>query len=312
MAADRRTLVDYFLPPTGPRERPPGFPRDSDDDRGFWLRHFWPVSAFGGTVVVVALALAVAVVTTVIYATTEAAKPIAADIEAEGPIGTLPTLPPSVERGTTTSRPSGDGGLSRLEVGEQVGLQVVSVSTFDAEGTPVFGSGFLAGSTGGQALVITSLSLVRDSTVDPELEISVLGSSGAAPAQLWNFHAATDLALLLVEGPGGLGLPLAVDAELEVGEVLYLVTPGGAAFDGVVEPGTDEDSVIHDLDVDGRAQGAPVVNSQGEVVAIASLAYGDPDGRGSPAATAVPISRACERVLSCGDRQAAPGARSSA
>lgn len=307
-----RSLVDYFMGgapsrPSTPQDRwRPGSSGRSDVD--FWRRHFWPVSAFGACVIVGVVGIAVALVATVIYATVDAGRPLEGEVIVEGP-RTSPSLPPPVETARRDRNdPPDDGTLSRTEVGRLVGLQVYSVTTFDAEGVPRFGSAFVAGASGGEILLLTSLDLVRAAIDDPTLEITVFGGAQSAVATLFNWHEPSDLALLVVPGADATGLPLALEGTPTPGANAYVVTPGGAAAEGTLVAGGGEGVVLHDVAPDDRAVGAPLVNDQAEVIGVVSTAYRPSAGGDAGAQVAVPIARACERVLRCGDGTAA-GAR---
>jgi len=300
MARGDGSLIDFLF------QQPGREPRYGDRWGGtFWERHFWPVSLFGASVIVLALALVVALVTTIVYASVDAGRSLGGEAAVEGPTATFDE-PVGRPAATSTTEPE-PGGLTRIEAGRQVGLQVYSVTTLEAAGTASFGSAFVAGSGGGQALMLTTYTAVRGATAG-EAEITVQREGRASNAILWTWDERADLALLVVDGAESSGLPLALGGEPGPGDTLFAVTPGGGSAEGEVVR-FDPTVLVHDIDLDDRSQGSPLVDDEGQVVAVASATYAA-DGTDAGEAAAVPIALACDRVLSCSEGSPDAGARS--
>ncbi|HVM03448.1 MAG TPA: trypsin-like peptidase domain-containing protein, partial [Acidimicrobiales bacterium] len=108
--------------------------------------------------------------------------------------------------------------------------------------------------------------------------------------------------------------PWLIDPPVRVGERLFAVsalgTAGGSISQGFVADVSGA-GIQHDAAVGPAFQGGPLVNSEGEVVAVATRAY-SPLGFASDGVYFAPlISAACEKVLRCPspDEVAGPGAR---
>ncbi len=74
---------------------------------------------------------------------------------------------------------------------------------------------------------------------------------------------------------------------------------GGAPVAGVVSA-VSPASIQHNVAIDERRQGAPLLNEKGQVLGMTTL--GLTPGLAPPGGTffAVPIKAACDRVLACG------------
>ena len=206
-----------------------------------------------------------------------------------------------------------EGGTLEALV-EKVRASVFFVSTQDEDGRPSVGSAFAVASDSEQTLAVTSYSTVRAATREPGPELVVRQGDAEIPAQLWTWQEDRDLALLVL-GKGSVpGLPLAGDPPVETGERLFAISglgsAGGAITQGFVADVSGA-GIQHDAAVGPAFQGGPLVNSEGEVVAVASRAY-SPLGFSTDEVFFAPlISAACERVLKCPspDEVSGPGAR---
>lgn len=259
--------------------------------RNFWQRHF----AFTAAVVVTALALIVAFVSTLVYARVDAGRTITTEPS------TIPR-PPST-RATADNPESGVARapeiLNESDLAKKTAASIRTVRTQDESGQPVEGTAFVAGSFGGQTLFLTSFAVVRALTKAPAPPITLEGSRQVT---LWTWHEEKDLALLVV--PGGIEtLPWA--PAVRPGDKVWAAGAGQKLAVGVVTA-AGADGVEHNIFVEGGRQGAPIVNQKGEVVAMASAAY-NPGGKGTDTVfMGVPIRSACERVLRCGDSNTQP------
>lgn len=200
---------------------------------------------------------------------------------------------PSPEETTSTTAPD----LSPDALSRKLAPSVWSVTTLDSAGQPVRGSALVAGSAGGQGLLLTSLSVVEASTRQPAPDITVTGAGFNGTATLWTWDEGRDVALLVVRRGGT--APVWANATLKPGDRIFGVAGGGKVSAGVVTGVTDA-AVRHNIVVNEQLRGGPLVNARGEVVALASAAY---TGGGNPTDTSyfgVPINAVCGRVLRCG------------
>ncbi|MFP5376860.1 MAG: trypsin-like peptidase domain-containing protein [Acidimicrobiia bacterium] len=206
-----------------------------------------------------------------------------------------------------------EGGTLEALV-EKVRESVFFVSTHDEQGQPAVGTAFAVASDSEQTLAVTSYTTIRAATRQPAPDVTVRQGDAEVPAELWTWHEERDLALLVL-GKGSVPkLPLAGDPPVRVGERLFAVsalgTAGGSISQGFVADVSGA-GIQHDAAVGPAFQGGPLVNSEGEVVAVATRAY-SPLGFASDGVYFAPlISAACEKVLRCPspDEVAGPGAR---
>ncbi|MDQ4068420.1 MAG: serine protease [Actinomycetota bacterium] len=278
--------------------QPPGrTPTLADlDHKPFLQRHFWPPSALGIIVISVVVSMLVGFVGAAIYTSSDNAQIAAVDPTDQARVP--PTVPPSAEpQGPTTTKPPEI--LNIDGIAKKAGPSVWAVSSLDEAGRPVDGSGFIAGSFGGQTYILTSLSIVRAATRIPGPEIVVRNGGSEVKATLWTWQEDRDLALL-VTGRTAPSLPWAdQNPQAKAGDKIYLVGSDGAPVAGVISNISDS-SIQHNALVDARRQGAPLLNEKGQVLGMASLS---PAPGAIPSNTvfyAVPIDASCERVLTCG------------
>lgn len=205
-----------------------------------------------------------------------------------------------------------EGGTLEALV-EKVGPSLFFVSTQDEAGQPSVGSAFAVASDSEQTLAVTSYTTVRAATRAPAPKVTVRQGDAEVPAELWTWQEDRDLALLVI-GKGSIPkLPLAGDP-VKTGERLFAISGLGSAG-GAISQGFVADlsgaGIQHDAAVGPAFQGGPLVNSEGEVVAVATRAY-SPLGFATDDVYFAPlVSAACERVLKCPspDEVSGPGAR---
>lgn len=282
----------------------PGSPREGD--RGprrrpdsFWHRHLRPPSALAVAVLAVLLAAVVSLVTTLVFASVDANRPLETSLTDQptstGVPGTAVTVPEPVTAPPSTL-PS--GALTNDALAEKLNASVWLVNTRNEAGEAVEATAFVAGSFGGQTLLVTSLAVVEAATRLPAPEITVRQDGRTLRATLWTWQEGRDLALLTIAANSP-GLPLAPEVTPAVGDRLYTLSTGRPLAPGIVT-GVTPAALEHNLLTDGVLQGAPLVNQRGEVLAMASTVY-DPTGRASTTIyVGVPIRLACERLLRCG------------
>lgn len=196
---------------------------------------------------------------------------------------------------TTTKAPD----LSPAALAKKAAPSVWSVSTLDDAGRPVEGSAFVAGVSGGQALLLTSLAVVRASTRAPGPTIVARNGGRTAEATLWSWQEDRDLALLTIPGSAPVLRWAEGAPDPASGPPVY-----GAPAGGGVTPGTlsavSATALEHNVVTDDRHQGGPLLDAKGDVLGMLSRDY-NPGGTGTDRLFfAVPVRTACERVIRCG------------
>jgi len=266
------------------------------DHKPFFRRHFWPPSALGIIVISLVMSMLVGFVGAVIYTSSDSAK--VATVDPTDEARAIPTIPGSAEvAATTTTKPE---ILTPDGLAKKAAPSVWTVASLDEAGKAVEGSGFVAGSFGGQTYLLTSLSIVRAATRVPGPDITVSNGGSATKATLWTWQEERDLALLVI-GRAAPSLSWADSTQpAKKGDKVYVVAGGGGGAVAGVISALSPAGIQHNVFVDDRRQGAPLLNEKGQVLGMASLSF-NPGGAGTDTAFfAVPIAATCERVLSCG------------
>lgn len=181
---------------------------------------------------------------------------------------------------------------------------VFFISTLDTDGAPSVGTGFVVSSDDSQSLILTSYRTVAAATETPAPEIEVRGEDGNLTGRLHGWDVDRDLALVIVDKGGMTPLewaPESVRAEA-LGRRVYIA--GGLGGAGVsLSPGLVVDQsqagIQHSAPVGNAWQGGPLLTAEGEVLAIASIAYAPLGFDPGDLTFAVPVEGACERVLTC-------------
>ncbi len=269
-------------------------PQLSDlDHQPFLRRHFWPPSALGVIVLSLVAAVLVGFLGAVIYTSSDNARIEAVDPADESRVA--PTVPADNSPATTTSKPPEI--LDAAGIAKKAGPSVWSVSSLDSAGKPVEGSGFIAGSFGGQTYLLTSLSLVEAATRVPGPEVVVRNGGTEVKATLWTWHEDRDLALLAV-GRTAPSLSWAdQNPAAKAGDKVFVLGgAGGGALTGAIS-GISPAGIQHNVPVEDRHVGAPLMIDRGQVLGILTR---PPGSVGAGSLTVIQLSVACERVLSCG------------
>lgn len=194
-----------------------------------------------------------------------------------------------------------EGGTLEALV-EKVRASLFFVTTQDEQGQPSVGTAFAVASDSEQTLAVTSYTTIRAATRAPAPKVTVRQGEAEVPAQVWTWQEDRDLALLVV-GKGSVPkLPLAGDPPVKTGERLFAISGLGSAG-GAISQGFVADvsgaGIQHDAAVGPAFQGGPLVNSEGEVVAVATRSY-SPLGFATEDVFFAPlVSAACEKVLKC-------------
>jgi S1-C subfamily serine protease len=270
---------------------------DDYDHQPFFRRHFWPPSALGIMVIAVLISMLVGFTGALIYTSSDNAHIAAVDPADQTRVA--PTVPPSAEPNATTTTVL--EVLTPAGISQKLNPSVWTVSSLDESGRAIEGSGFVAGAFGGQTFVLTSLSIVRAATRVPGPEIVIKNGNAQVTATLWTWQEDKDLALL-VTGRSAPSIPWPDDnPATKAGDKIYVLPGGGGAPVAGVVSAVSAERIQHNVFLDDRRQGAPLLNERGQVLGMVTLAL-NPPGAPPPVDTfnAVPITAACERVLTCG------------
>jgi S1-C subfamily serine protease len=187
----------------------------------------------------------------------------------------------------------------------EVADSVFFVSTLAEDGSPSVGTAFVVFSDAESSFLLTSYNTVRAAGVSPGPEIRVRDGEEEIGARLVARDEGRDLALLSIARGNIERLPWASGSPIiGIGERVFSVSGlgagGGAVSQGLVGD-VSSVGVQHDAPVGPQFQGAPLLNSNGEVVAVSSRAYA-PLGFAPDAVWFAPlITSACDQVLDCPD-----------
>jgi S1-C subfamily serine protease len=185
------------------------------------------------------------------------------------------------------------------------------VSTLDEAGQPSVGSAFVVFSDNEESFLLTSYDTVRAATASPAPAVTLSKGDDELTAELSSWDPSNDLALLKVARPSLPGLKWApTDPPTQVGDRVFVVsglgTAGGSISQGFVA-GVSAEGIQHDSPVGAAFQGGPLLNSAGEVLAVASRAYSPLGFAPEAVFFGVPIRSSCARVIVCPEGQAQPG-----
>ncbi len=192
-----------------------------------------------------------------------------------------------------------------------VGQSVWIVETRTSSSELSFGSAFaVIGHNGGTALV-TSLSVVRAATREPAPEIELVKGDQRLSASLWAWDAASDLALLTTDAAiETLDLASASESAGTVGQFAFAMS-GVGDRGATAAPGQIIDlssvGVQHAIPYAPFYLGGPILNAQGQVVAVNTPNY-EPYGVSNGQISLAPdVTKLCSTVLRCSELDQATG-----
>jgi S1-C subfamily serine protease len=194
---------------------------------------------------------------------------------------------------------------------EQAQASVWFVSTLDEAGQPSVGSAFVVFADNEKSFLLTSYNTVRAATVEPTPDLLLRKGEEQLQATLVSWDPPNDLALLTVDRPSLPALSWAPpDPPAQVGDRVFVVsglgTAGGSISQGFVA-GVSAEGIQHDAPVGAAFQGGPLLNSGGEVLAVASRAYSPLGFAPEAVFFGVPIRSSCAQVIQCPSGDAQPG-----
>jgi S1-C subfamily serine protease len=181
---------------------------------------------------------------------------------------------------------------------------VYFVSTLDQAGAPSVGTAFVVFADSQQSFLLTSFTTIQAATQQPGPKVT-LRKQGQddIDATLFTWDQRLDIALLSVNRASLPALNwIKADAPPKIGDRLFgisgLGSTGASITQGFVAD-VSSDGVQHDVPVGTQFQGGPLLNSDGEVVGVASRTY-SPLRFNPQAVYFAPLVRmACDSVLKC-------------
>jgi S1-C subfamily serine protease len=187
---------------------------------------------------------------------------------------------------------------------KQLAPSLFFVSTLDQAQQPSVGSAFAIASDSSQTLLLTSYTTIAAATKKPGPVVMLRqGSDAPMTVTVYDWDPATDLALILLpKGNVPTVKPAAASPGPQIGDSVFEVA-GIGALGAQTAQGTVTDvsaaGIEHTAPVGPQFQGGPIVNMQGQVVAIASRGYGPLNFQADSVWFAPLITLACNRVLTC-------------
>jgi S1-C subfamily serine protease len=200
-----------------------------------------------------------------------------------------------------------------LQLAESFSPAVYTVATLDAEGFPAVGTGFAVISDARYTYFVTSYTTVRAATVEPGPDVTVRKLTEETPAEVWNWDAERDLALIRVEKTGVEVLEWAADddAATALGSRVFPISGLGGAGATLTTGVVIDQSAVgfqHTAPLGTAFQGGPIVTVDGKVIGVASLNYRPLGFDPGEIHMALPVNQVCERLLECGGAGRQPAA----
>lgn len=196
---------------------------------------------------------------------------------------------------------AGGATLEALVSGAQP--SVYFVTTLDETGAPSVGSAFVVFADPERSFLLTSYEVVRAATAAPAPDVVVRKGGEDLRATLITWDEGNDLALLSVDRGGLPALTFVPDpASIAAGDRIFAVS-GLGSQDAAVAQGVVADNagnaIQHDVPIGAAFRGGPLLNSAGEVVAVASRRFAPLGFDPLAVFFAPPIRAACEAVITC-------------
>jgi S1-C subfamily serine protease len=206
-------------------------------------------------------------------------------------------------------------GATLLNLDKKLAPSMFFVTTLDQNGQPSVGSAFAIASDSGQTLLLTSYTTILAATKKPGPPVMVRQGSVTTTVQVYDWDPATDLALILLPKGNTPAVPPApASPGPQIGDRVFAVSGigslGAQAVQGTVSD-VSASGLQHTAPVGPAFQGGPMVNADGQVVAVASRGYAPLNFATDSVWFAPMIRAACTRVLSCPNGTlSTPGAHS--
>jgi S1-C subfamily serine protease len=186
---------------------------------------------------------------------------------------------------------------------KKVGPSMYFVHTLDANGQPSVGSAFVIASDANQSLLLTSYNTVQAATHKPGPDLLIRQGGVDAKVTVWTWDERYDLALIVLPKGNLAHLdPAPVSPVPALGDRVFAVSGlgslGASAVQGVVTD-VSASGLQHTSAIGQAYQGGPLLNANGQVIAVASRSY-QPLNFASDSVWFAPYLRsACDKVLNC-------------
>ena len=191
------------------------------------------------------------------------------------------------------------------EIVDDVRDSVYLVVTQDPNGVTSVGTAFVLFSDSERSYLLTSYQAVEAATVEPGPGVSVRGAGGELAAELTSWDPERDLALLVAEeSPNLPPIEIADPSSVNTGDRLFAVSALGADGASIVQgivADASGDGIQHDVPIGLQFRGGPMLDSSGELVAIASRRYAPLPFVPEAVFFGVPVRQACAEVVQCPD-----------
>ncbi len=205
------------------------------------------------------------------------------------------------------------GGETLSTLLDQVAPSVWFVETLDDTGAPSVGSAFVVFADTERSYLLASFHTVRAATANPGPDVVLRQGDREESATVFSWDPGRDLALLTIEVASMPSLPFAPEDDSgSQGDRVFVVS-GLGADGGSISQGFIADvaanGIQHDAPVGAAYQGGPLIDSDGEVLGVASRVYAPLGFDPLAVFFAPPIRSACEVVIQCpsGDAPTTPG-----
>ena len=189
---------------------------------------------------------------------------------------------------------------------------VYFVTTLDQAGAPSVGTAFVVFSDSQQSFLLTSYTTIQAATVQPAPSIT-LRKQGQddIEGKLFTWDPGRDLALVSVDRANLPALNwIAADAPPKIGDRLFAISGLGSTGASITQgfvADVSADGLQHDVPIGTQFQGGPIINSDGEVVAVASRTYSPLQFNPQSVYFAPLVRLACDSVLRCPEGNPQPG-----
>jgi S1-C subfamily serine protease len=186
---------------------------------------------------------------------------------------------------------------------KKVAPSMFFVHTLDANGQAAVGSAFVIASDPDQSLLITSFNTVSAATKKPGPDLFVRQAQQDTKVTVFTWDEQNDLALIVLPKGNLAKLDAAPSTPPPVvGSRIFAVSGLGAQGASVVQGSVTDVSASglqHSAGVGQQFQGGPLVNTDGQVIGVASRTFGPLNFVSDTVWFAPPVQLACNKILKC-------------
>jgi S1-C subfamily serine protease len=282
-----------------------------------WRRRLWPQSVVGITLLVLAFSIGTAFSGTVMYSyydyqLAKTDKKVSDEISAFGP--TMETGRNNMTAAASAATKGIDQQLEPLrqfrtdgamiqDVGKQLAPSVFEVATQDDAGQTVLATAFAVASDANQTFLLTSFNAVKATVYRPGPDLTVIQGATKINASVYTWDEAHDLALIIIEKGNVPKVAARADTDaVQIGERVFAVSAVGSTGATVAEGFVGDvsaDGIQHSAPIGPTFQGAPIVDSDGKLIAIGSRVYAPYNFATDAMWIGVPPTAMCATVLRC-------------